>query len=257
MRIEFPEHAPREANIERVADGDAEFCITSVKHYLSARALLGEVPARFVAVIGQRSTIGCLVPWDSTAREAADLAGSRLGGDPDSPLVQSFQAGLRWLGYETAELVASDDPAQALARGEAEVIAATVDTVRRNERRSGLRLRAIPLNVDIYMSGLVAADDVPAHFVRRLVSGIRSALQQQRENPKAGLSQLLGRHPEVDAEDAVEGWSAVEPFIFTDVPLLSMTAAGWQRAVSHISEAHDLPNIDVESVYRPEFLRAP
>lgn len=246
------EQAPRETNIERVADGGAEFCITSVKHYLSARARSGELPARFVGVIGQRHTIGGLVAADAPAGEPGDLAGLRVGGDPDSPLVQSFQAGLRQLGLPPGKLVGGDDPAQALAAGEADVIAATVDTVRRNERQAGLSLRAIPLEVDVYMSGVVAADDVPTETVQALLAAAGDALAHQRTHPDAGLAELRAAHPDVDAEDARAGWRAVEPFIFTEAPLLSMAVDRWQHALEHTCAAHGLPSAPPESVYRRE-----
>lgn len=252
MDIDILEHLPREANIERVAAGGAEFCITSVKHYLSARARFGALPARFVGVIGQRHTIGGLVPADAAARHPGDLAGLRLGGDPDSPLVQSFQAGLRHLGHAPAKLVATNEPAPALGRAEADVIAATVDTVRRNERQSGLLLRAIPLDTDVYMSGIVAGDHVAAETVEAMLTALRGSLEHQRREPDAGLSTLVATHPDVDPEDTRQGWRAVERFIFTQAPLLSMTADGWQRALDATCAAHRLPQLEPESVYRPE-----
>lgn len=231
----------------------SDFCITSVRHYLTARAQAGDLAARFVAVIGQTHTIGGLVPAEASAHNTRDLAGLRLAGQPDNGLVQSFQAGLERVGLSRCELIESDSPAETVARGEADVIPATVDTVRRNERQSGLTLRAIPVGLDVYMSGLVAGDHVSSEACLTLRDAIAQALKEQKDNPGDGLSHLLARYPEVDPDDALDGWSAVQPSIFSNGPVGMMTAAGWQDALSQTSSSHGLPHISPLSAYRPDF----
>lgn len=236
-----------------MAEGGAEFCITSVRHYLTAWSEAGELPARFVAVIGQRHTIGGLVRVDADAASPQGLASLRLGGQEDNSLVLSFQAGLARLGLPPCELIPCEDPALALGQGVTDVIAATVDTVRRNERQAGVALQPIPLNVDVYMSGLVAGDGVPAEVVERMRAALVRALELQRANPKAGLTALLDRYPDVDADDALDGWLAVEPFIFTDRPVGSMTSSQWRETVAHTAQTAQLPHVDAASVFRSEF----
>ncbi len=89
-----PEGGPD--NIARVASGESDFALTSVQHYLSARAASpsAELAARFVAIIVQRSPIAALVPANSRVREPADLAGCRVGGDRTSPHLLEFLAAL-------------------------------------------------------------------------------------------------------------------------------------------------------------------
>src|SRR5205085_1586672 len=88
--------------------------------YLSARAERGDIAARFVAMVVQRSPIGALVAASSPWRAPADLAGLRVGGDPTNPQVIEFLATLDHLGIARPTLVELDAPA-APAAGLAEM----------------------------------------------------------------------------------------------------------------------------------------
>src|SRR5258707_12027939 len=114
--------------ILQVAAGGAEFCLTSVAHYMRARAQSPDLGARFVAVIGQRSPMSAIVRADSKITRPADLAGLRLGGPTAgsmSDLVKEYCAALVHLNLAPAVLQPmeySDGPL-ALARGEIDAIA--------------------------------------------------------------------------------------------------------------------------------------
>lgn len=252
--MELLESAPRAANVRRVAAEGADFCTTSVQHYLTARSEAGDLPARFVAIFGQMNTLGALVPADSAMAEAADLPGSRLGGNADAPMVRGFQAGLALLGLGPVDVVPTDDPpAAALASGSIDCVAATVDTVARNERHAGMALRPVPLFVDAYMSGLIAGDHVPADVAWRMRECLVEAFERQRKQPDAGLAEMLRRHPDANPDDALAGWLAVEPYIFCGRDAGSMDRDGWARAVPYAETALGLTAPAVPTFYREEF----
>lgn len=238
----------------RVAAGGADFCLTSVTHYLFARAQAPDVAARFVSVVVQQSPISGLVAAASDLHTPADLAGRRLGGRPDNRLVAEFQGGLSHLRLEPAELVEVDygDAPAALGRGDVDLVADFVDLVPRTRRQAGVAVRAVPLGLPFYASGLVAADRLPTETVARMQDALAAALEHQRADPKAGLGELARRYPDADPVDALEGWSLAEPRIFTGAPTGSWTPETWAATVEHLSSIHRVPAPPPESVYRPD-----
>ena len=247
-------------NVVRVGSGDSDFALTSVQHYLSARAEHGDIPARFVAMVVQRSPIGALVPATSPVRRPADLAGCRVGGDATNPQVIEFMATLDHLGIERPALVdlaAGTGPA-ALARGEVDAIVALVDALPRRRRQAGIDLRAVRVGRDdVYGSGVIAADRLPHELVTRVRAGVVAALEAQRSGPDAGLSQMADRYGDDRTDDAPEGWRMLEEFVFTDVPTGSMDAGRWATTLEFLCQARGMPVPTPESVYRPQFLRQP
>jgi len=240
-------------NIERVGSGGADFCLTSVAHYLTARARSGEIPARFVAIVVQRSPMAALVAEDSPLATPADLAGCRLGGPQDSGLVADYQASLDHLGIDRSELVPMDylDAWDALADGKVDAVADYVDVLPRLRRTAGVAVRAIPLGIEVYSSGLVAADRLPDEEVADMCEAVVAALERQRLHPEEGVDALQLRYPGTDRSAALEGWALVVPNIFTDVPTGSMSAARWATTVRFVSGAHGLAPVRPDSVYRP------
>lgn len=243
--------------MSRVGAGGADFCLTSVTHYLFARASEPDVAARFVSIVVQRSPISALVAADSPLAVPADLAGRRLGGQPDNKLVKEFQAGLASLGLAPATLVPLDYGAApaALGRGEVDMVADFVDLVPRTRHQAGIPVRAVPLGLDVYSSGLVAADRLAPETVGRMQDALAAALERQRVEPKAGLEELARRYPDADPLDALEGWSLAEPQIFTGVPAGSWTPPRWEATVDHVSRVHGLTPVPPDTVYRPDAFR--
>jgi NitT/TauT family transport system substrate-binding protein len=242
-----------------VAAGGADFCLTSVTHYLRARAQSGALAARFVAVVTQRHPMAGLVRADSSLTTPADLAGRRLGGPAGSALVAEYEAGLRWRGVPRSVLVSvaySDAPA-ALGRGEVDVVPDFADLVPRTRRQAGVPIRAVPLGVEVYGSGLVAGDRVPPDVVERMRAVLTTALVRQREDPTAGVEQLEARYPGVGPADAVEGWRLVEPNVFTGVGPGSMEAERWAETLAWTAAAHGFEPPEPRTVYRPELALTP
>ncbi len=257
--IELMEPAPGPENVRRVAAGGSDFCLTSVSHYLRARAQSGDLAARYVGVVVQVDPIAGLVAEDSDMVRPADLSGRRLGGPATSGLVAEFQAGLEFLGLAPAELAPIDygkAPA-ALGRGEVDMVADYADLVPRTRRQAGVDVRPVRLDLPRYSSGVVAADRLPADLVDRMVQAIAAALESQRQDPEASVGPLLQRYPDVDPADALEGWDLGVPNIFTEFtgqPLGSMDADRWATTIEFVAGAHNLPAPPPETVYRPERL---
>lgn len=237
-----------------MAAGRSDFCLTSVTHFLTARAASGPLGARFAAVVVQRSPMAGIVAARSGLSRPADLAGRRLGGPSGSNLVAEFQASLEHLGLARAVLVPTDygDAPAALGRGEVDVVADFADLVPRTRRQAGLDVRAVPLPVDVYASGLVAGDHLEADVVARMAQALRAALEHQRADPGAGLAELRRRHPEADPGEALEGWALVEPNIFTGAEPGSMDPGRWAATVAFVSAAHGWTPVEPETVYRPD-----
>lgn len=251
-------------NITRVAAGGADFCLTSVTHYLTARQQAGgpgnveagDLPARFVSVVVRRSPMSGFVPADSALATPADLAGRRLGAPAQSRLVNEFRAGMAALDLAPPVLVPLDyglAPA-AMARGEADMVCDFVDLLPRIRRQAGIPVRAVPLGLDVYSSGLVAADRLPDELVTRMQAAIAAALEAQRLDPEAGLDELARRYPDADPLEALEGWALAEPNIFTGPPPGSADAATWARTITHIAGAHGLPAPEPDTVFRRELV---
>ena len=53
LDVELMEPAPGPENVRRVAAGGSDFCLTSVTHYMRARAQSGDLAARYVAIVVQ------------------------------------------------------------------------------------------------------------------------------------------------------------------------------------------------------------
>jgi NitT/TauT family transport system substrate-binding protein len=245
--------------ILQVAAGGAEFCLTSVAHYMTARAQSPDLAARFVAVIVQRSPMSAIVRADSTITKPADLAGLRLGGPTTGPmcaLLKEYCAALGRLNLAPAviEPMEYSDGPLALARGEIDAIADYIDLLPRLRREAGVEFRAVPFGMDVYASGMVAADTVSLSRVNKMRAALVAALDQQRREPEAWLPFLMERWPEHHPDDVIEGWALAAPNIFTDDPIGSMDAERWERTVTFFTDVLNVPTVEPESLYRPELL---
>ena len=240
-------------NVVRVGAGESDFALTSVQHYLSARAEHGDIPARFVAMIVQRSPIGALVPATSVVRVPADLAGCRVGGDPANPQVVEFMASLDHLCVARPKLVelAPGTAPAALGRGEVDAIVARVDARPRRRRQAGADLRAIRVGRDdVYGSGLIASDSLADELVEQVRGAVVAALEAQRAAPDTGLAQMDDRYGDDRTDDAPEGWRMLQEFVFTDAATGSMDPSRWRTTLEFLCRARGIDVPPPESVYR-------
>lgn len=241
-------------NVLDVAHGDRDFCLTSVHHYLTAlNKADGPLAARFVAVLVRHSPVAAIVPDDSPMTRADDMAGVRISASADKPHGAEFLAALRHRGHNPPELVSHDPERQhaALAHGEVAGAVEFIDAMPRLRRLVGCRVRAVPVGLPVYASGLVAADRVPDGLVTRVRTALVAALRAQRHEPQANVDDLVSRYPDIRADEATEGWQLIEPYIFTGAGPGAMHEHEWQQTLEHLCTARGLNIPRLYEVYRP------
>lgn len=232
-----------------------DFGLTAVLYYLQALAAEGPLPVRFVAATHQRSSVSALVTRDDLAA-LPDLAGRRLGGpargDGLGWMAGELLAGLDARGAGRPELVVMSygEALAALGRGEIDAVANLEELLPLTRRRVGVPLRALPLGAETYMSGLLAGDWVPGDVVARMRAAVRTAFKRQRDQPDRGLGELLRRYPQVHAQDAVDSWSQLVPYVFGDEGPTTMHAHRWSATLEFLAKVHELSRPDAASVWR-------
>ena len=105
-----------------------------------------------------------------------------------------------------------------------------------------------------YASGLVAADRLPLELVERVRDALIEALTQHRAAPEVAVDALVERYPDADPDEALEGWHLIEPLIFTEHGVASMTEELWQRSLDYTARVHRIAAPDCDSVVRRELL---
>jgi hypothetical protein len=196
-----------------------------------------------------------LVAADASLSESADLGGRRVGGPPGGRLLTEYRACLARHGIaDPVEVTcAYDDAPAALARGDIDVVPDFADLLPRVRRQARIEVRAVRIGVDVYATGLVAGDHVPAERVARMRAAVAAAVERQRQAPMTGLDALRRRYPAVDPDEAVEGWSLAQPAIFTGVPVGTMEPQRWRTTLAHYAAGHGLHVPDPVAVFRAEF----
>jgi len=224
--------------VRRVAAGAADFCVTGVYYFLAA----AEPAARFVSMIAQRSPLAAIVRADSGLVEPADLAGRRVSEGKLTWLVDEYASALRRLGIAPNDRVVVDPatPHLALKRGEVDAAASWVDAVPVLRDRAEVALRAVPVGLDVYTTGIVAAERVPGPVVARMQAAVAAALEAQRADPTAGLDELARRYPDIDPGAALEAWALLEPYAFAPPGPGAVDGERWQRTLDHAAATHRL-----------------
>lgn len=242
-------------NVMRVADGGSDFTLTSVAYFVKAAALRPDLAARFAAVITQRSPMAAVVLEGSPIESFDDLPAARVGGRGHGGLHTEYLGALAHLGFAPSPVVDVDydDAPAALRDGTIDVMGDFVDLVPKLRRIAG-PVRALPFGIDVYASGLVAADRLPVELVQRVRDALVEALTQHRAAPDLAVDALVERYPDIDPDDALEGWHLIEPLIFTERGVGSMTDAGWERSVEYSSHVHGVSKPDGDSVFRRELI---
>lgn len=246
--------------VKAVAAGDADFALTSVVYLLAAQTeTAGRLPVRFVATCHQRNPIAAVVRQDSELRGPRDLPGARTARWSMPWFAQEYAGALAHMGLGAPELVEfSDDYLDgALRRGQIEVVPTFMDMTLHYRRNAEFCFRVVPLDIDVYTTGLVAADRLPPG----LVSGVRDAFvagyELQVEQPELGIAAFRRRYPDVSEEHIRAKWSLFEPYAFDHVPPGSMDADRWEATIRHTAATHGLSAFPGERLYRPELLTPP
>ena len=242
------------AMVTAVADGEVDFALTSVAYLLAGQAAAqGHLAARFAAVFHQRNPIAALVAGDSRLRAQEDLAETKVTAS-GSWFVQELDGALAQAGLAPLTVVdAPGDVRAALGAGEIDLIPGWVD-MPPSYSREGLEIRAIPLEVDAYATGLAAADRLELELVSRMRDALAAGYELQREHPELGIEALRRRVPGLSEHHLTTAWSVFEPYAFGRPEPLSMDAERWQTTIDYTAATHGLPTFPAQRVYRQELL---
>lgn len=258
--VDPPRRTSAEARAGEAPDPEpADFAVSAVQARLRARARRPERSGpRFVAVLHQRSPLAAFVREDSPLRWASDLAGARVAASSAPWFDHEYRAGLEALGLGAPVVVPrrEDGVRPSLAEGEVDVIGSWDEAIAVIRRSAGIPVRSIPFGPPVYTTGVVASDRVPADVVARMVTALRAAFEQQREDPEQGLDELRRRHPAVDPAGALEEWAVLENYIFATGQPLAMGDAQWEATMAHAARTYGIAPQAVGEVSRRDLVRA-
>lgn len=246
--------------VRAVADGRADLAFTSIAYFLSAQSDAGgALPARFAAVCHRRSPIAALVAADSDLHRSRDLAG-RLATTRTLPwFVREYEAALERLGVEASVIVDTPsvgDPLEALARGDIDVIPTIIDMLPVHARTGGPQ-RTIPLDIEVYGSGLVASERLPLELVQRVLDALGAGFELQRAQPQIGIAAYRHRFPQISEDHVRHSWSIFERYADAGPGLGDMDAERWQTTIDYTTAVHGLRPVAPETVYSAELLAEP
>lgn len=241
-----------------VAAGRADFALTSVAYLLAAQtATGGRLPVRFAAISHQRSPLCGIVRDDSELSDAQHLAGRRAARWRMPWFTADFAGALEHIGIEAPVIVdVSEDLDAALGRGEIDVIPTWIDMIF-HHRSAGFPIRSIPLDVDVYTTGLVAADRLAPELISSVREAFVAGYDLQLEQPDVGIAGFRRRYPDVSEAHIRASWSRFQPYAFDRVPPGTMDADRWEMTIEHTAKTHGLSTFPGERLYRPELLTPP
>jgi len=241
--------------IKAVAAGQADFALTSAVYLLAAQSeAASHLPVRFVAAAHQRNPIVGVVRGDSGLRTPADLGGARAARWSIPWFTQEYAGALDYMGLRAPRIV--DVPGEldeALRSGAIDVIPTWMDMTLYH-LDAGFPVRAIPLDIPVYTTGLVAADRIPPDVAGRMREAFLAGHELQRRQPELGLAGFLGCFPNVSEEHARANWALYAPSAFEGGGPGAMDADRWRDTIAHIARTHGLSTFPGELIYRPEFV---
>ncbi len=240
--------------IKAVAKGDADFALTAAVYLVAAQTeSASRLPVRFVAAAHQRNPIVGVVREDSDLRTPQDLAGARAARWSIPWFTQEYAGALDYMGLQAPQIVdVTGDLDQALGSGEIDVIPTWMDMTLYH-LDAGFGVRAIPLDIPVYATGLVAADRVPSDVVDRMREAYAAGHELQRRQPDLGLAAFRRCFGDVSEEHARANWALYEPYAFDGVPPGAMDTSCWRDTIAHVAKTHSLSTFPGEWVYRPGF----
>lgn len=239
-----------------IAAGDADFGLSSVAYLLAAQTELGgRLPVRFAAVAHQRNPIVGIVRDDSEMTEPEDLPGARAASWRIPWFTQEYAGALAHMGLGSPEIVElSEDLDGALGRGEIDVIPTWMDMTLYH-RKPKLAIRTVPLDLEVYTTGLVAADRVPPELASRFRDAWAAGFELQLERPELGIAAFRRQYPDVSEEHIRANWAVFEPYAVDGVVAPgSMDADRWRQTIDYTAATHGLSVFEGERLYRPELL---
>ncbi|MFN2389750.1 MAG: ABC transporter substrate-binding protein [Actinomycetota bacterium] len=276
LEVEIIDPEPGPDNIRAVAAGRYDACLTSVAHFLTAKKENPDLPARFVFMVTRLPHMALFTVAGREARNGRavvsfeDLEGATFIGPAGSGFEREYQVLMRHLSLVPGPVVdmSYGRALKGLMAGDGDVTADHLDLLPRfvsAARRAGVQVHPLPFyeaGLDHYGSGLVVGTrliEERAHAVQTLRDATRETLIATRRDPLAGLAALQKRLPGVDAERALQGWTAGEPLIFVDGSddhVGDMDAATWERTLAWHAAVDDTRAVSPENVYELSFAAA-
>ncbi len=247
------------ARPKAVAAGLADFALTSVAYLLAAQtAADGRLPVRFAAISHQRNPLCGVVRADSELRNPEELAGRRAARWRMPWFTEDYVGALEHIGVGAPVIVdIFDDLDGALGRRQIDVIPTWIDMAFLHHRDAGFPIRAIPLDIDVYTSGLVAADRLAPDVISRVRDAFVAGYDLQVAHPDVGIAGFRRRYPDVSEEHIRASWARFEPYAFDRVPPGTMSAGRWEATINYTANTHGLSVFPGERLYRPELLTPP
>ncbi len=238
-----------------VAAGYADFALSGVAYLLAAQTqLAGRLPVRFVAVAHQRNPIAAVVRADSELQTPEDLPGRRAVRWSIPWFTDEYAGALAYMGLGRPQIVdLRENIDEALASGEIDVMPTWMEMTLYH-RRPQLQIRTIPLDIDVYTTGLIAADRVPLEVVTRVRAAFVAGYELYRERPELGIAGFMRQYPDVSEAHIHRNWALFEPYACDGVPPGSMDAGRWRTTIEHTAATHRLAVVAGERFYRPELV---
>ena len=168
---------------------------------------------------------------------------------------EEYAGALAQMGLGVPEIVEipDSDCEAALTGGEVEVFPTWMDMTL-YYRNGAVPIRTVPLDIDVYTTGLIAADRLPLDLVERFRDAFVAGYDLQLEQPELGKEGFKRRYPDV-ADDHIEAnWALFEPYAFDRVLPGSMEAEKWRRTIAYSAATHGLSSFPGEQMYLPELL---
>ena len=239
-----------------VASGYADFALSGILYLLAAQTELdGRLPVRFVAISHQRNPITAIVAADSELRVPEDLPGRKAARWSIPYYVDEYAGALEYMGLGAPEIVdLSENIDAALASGEIDVMPTWMEMTQYHRRPELPPVRVIALPIDIYTTGLIAADRMPLDLVTAVRDCFAAGYDLFRERPELGIAGYIRQYPDISEEHIRRNWAMHEPYAFAGVPAGSMDADRWRATIVHTARTHGLSEFSDEQIYRPELL---
>ncbi|MDQ6805877.1 MAG: ABC transporter substrate-binding protein [Actinomycetota bacterium] len=255
-------------SVKALGAADADFALTSVAYLIAAQTDAGgHLPARFAAISHQRNPIVAVVREDSEFQEPADLPRARAAKWCFPWLTQEYVGTLARMGHGRATVVESAGSLdletlggmnRALRDGDVDVIPTWMEMSpyhrEARHRDAGFPTRVIPLDIDVYTTGLLAADRLPADLIARVRDAFVAGYDVQREDPEPGIAAFRRGSPSISDEHIRINWALFEPNAFDGGRPGAMDAERWEQTIDYTAATHSLSGFAGEEIYRPELL---
>ncbi len=268
LEVDIVHPEPGPGNIEAVAAGRYDFCLTSVTHFLRAASGNPGIGASFVFMVARHTHMGVFYARDRPASHGrliqtfSDLEDASFIGNSDSPFAREYLQLLKTIGVTAAPIVEMpyEEVPEGLATGKGDVTADHVDLApdyQATGRANGVEIKTLPFHeagIDTYGSGLVAGTrliESRPDLVRAVIAAVQEALEATRRDPSRGAGALLAAYPEAGLDRTLASWKASERLIFLDDGRAEakMDPDKWERTAAHHMDVHATTCVEPESLY--------